>query len=253
MSVSPPQTRPKRMDNLHECRALVVEDTADIAQLIRLHLEDLGLVVTCAGDGLSGLEQARSGAFDLIVLDVMLPGMNGLEVCRAIRADAARYTPILMLTARASELDRVVGLELGADDYLGKPFSIPELQARAKALLRRAEKMRGAVVAAAPEQVRVGDMLIDTSRHEVRLNGKSIALTAKEFDLLLFLAHNPGRVYSRAQLLDAVWDTTLESYEHNVNTHINRLRGKVETDPANPRYIVTVRGVGYRFADPHAA
>ena len=251
MSVLPPPARPKRMDTVPECRALVVEDTADIAQLIRLHLEDLGLMVTCAADGLSGLELARSGVFDLIVLDVMLPGMNGLEVCRAIRADTTRYTPILMLTARASEIDRVVGLELGADDYLGKPFSIPELQARAKALLRRAEKMRGAKLTTEPEQVCVGNMLIDVQRHEVRLGNRHIALTAKEFDLLLFLAHNPGRVYSRAQLLDAVWDTTLESYEHNVNTHINRLRGKVETDPANPRYIVTVRGVGYRFADAH--
>lgn len=252
MSGLPSPARPKRMETVHECRALVVEDTADIAQLIRLHLEDLGLVVTCAADGLSGLELARSGAFDLIVLDVMLPGMSGLEVCRAIRADSTRYTPILMLTARASEIDRVVGLELGADDYLGKPFSIPELQARARALLRRAEKMRSVSTSSEPESVRVGALEIDTLRHAVRLAGKTIALTAKEFDLLLFLAQHPGRVYSRAQLLDAVWNTTLESYEHNVNTHINRLRAKVESDPSNPGYIVTVRGVGYRFAEPDA-
>lgn len=234
---------------LNDCRTLVVEDTAEIADLIRLHLEDLGLQVTCAADGISGLELARNGMFDLIVLDLMLPGLNGLEVCRALRADPRYYTPILMLTAKASEIDRVVGLELGADDYLGKPFSIPELQARAKALLRRSEKMRGVAAPDDQSRVRAGSLEIDTMRHEVRLSGRSIPLTAKEFDLLLFLAHNPGRVYSRAQLLDAVWGTTLESYEHNVNTHINRLRAKVEADPANPQYVLTVRGVGYRFAD----
>ena len=234
---------------LNDCRTLVVEDTAEIADLIRLHLEDLGLQVTCAADGISGLELARNGMFDLIVLDLMLPSLNGLEVCRALRADPRYYTPILMLTAKASEIDRVVGLELGADDYLGKPFSIPELQARAKALLRRSEKMRGVAAPDDQSRVRAGSLEIDTMRHEVRLSGRSIPLTAKEFDLLLFLAHNPGRVYSRAQLLDAVWGTTLESYEHNVNTHINRLRAKVEADPANPQYVLTVRGVGYRFAD----
>ena len=234
---------------LNDCRTLVVEDTAEIADLIRLHLEDLGLQVTCAADGIAGLELARSGMFDLIVLDLMLPGLNGLEVCRALRADTRHYTPILMLTAKASEIDRVVGLELGADDYLGKPFSIPELQARAKALLRRSEKMRAVVAPDEQPTVRAGGVEIDTLRHEVRLCGRRIMLTAKEFDLLLFLAHHPGRVYSRAQLLDAVWGTTLESYEHNVNTHINRLRAKVEADPANPQYILTVRGVGYRFAD----
>ena len=234
---------------LNDCRTLVVEDTAEIADLIRLHLEDLGLQVTCAADGIAGLELARSGTFDLIVLDLMLPGLNGLEVCRALRADPRYYTPILMLTAKASEIDRVVGLELGADDYLGKPFSIPELQARAKALLRRSEKMRGIVAPDEQPTVHAGGLEIDTLRHEVRLCGRCIMLTAKEFELLLFLAQHPGRVYSRAQLLDAVWSTTLESYEHNVNTHINRLRAKVEADPANPQYILTVRGVGYRFAD----
>lgn len=234
---------------LNDCRTLVVEDTAEIADLIRLHLEDLGLQVTCAADGIVGLELARNGTFDLIVLDLMLPGLDGLEICRVLRSDPRYYTPILMLTAKASEIDRVVGLELGADDYLGKPFSIPELQARVKALLRRSDKMRGVVAPNEVSMVRAGSLEIDTMRHEVRLCGRLIPLTAKEYDLLLFMAHNPGRVYSRAQLLDAVWGTTLESYEHNVNTHINRLRAKVETDPANPQYVLTVRGVGYRFAD----
>lgn len=228
---------------------LVVEDTAEIASLIRMHLEDLGLHVDCAADGLTGLDMARSHLFDLIVLDLMLPGMNGLDICRALRADTKRYTPILMLTAKASEIDRVVGLELGADDYLGKPFSIPELQARTKALLRRAQRMRVTEDVAADAVHRHGQLSIDAVRREVRIANKVVVLTAKEFDLLLFMASNPGRVYTRAQLLDAVWGTTLESYEHNVNTHINRLRSKIESDPANPQHILTVRGVGYRFAD----
>jgi DNA-binding response OmpR family regulator len=234
-----------------ERQALVVEDNAEIAQLVRLHLEDLGLTVRWESDGALGLARAKKGGFDLIVLDLMLPGMSGLDVLRALRADASHYTPILMLTAKASEIDRVVGLELGADDYLGKPFSIPELQARARALLRRAERMRApaGTTETAAELISLGDLAMDLARREVRLAGKPIALTAKEFDLLLHFAQNPGRVYSRAQLLNAVWGTTLESYEHNVNTHINRLRAKIETDPANPRYVLTVRGVGYRLAD----
>ncbi len=233
---------------------LVIEDNAEIAQLIRLHMEDLGHHAECALDGKAGLAaaqaQAQTKPFDLIVLDLMLPGMNGLEVCRALRADPTHYTPILMLTAKAGEIDRVVGLEMGADDYLGKPFSIPELQARAKALLRRAERMGAPVPTLAAGALKFDGLTIDSVRREVKLADKPVALTAKEFDLLLFFAQNPGRVYTRSQLLNAVWATTLESYEHNVNTHINRLRAKIEADPALPQYVLTVRGVGYRFADP---
>jgi DNA-binding response OmpR family regulator len=231
---------------------LVIEDNAEIAQLIRLHMEDLGHRTTCESDGRRGLDVARNERFDLIVLDLMLPGIDGLEICRALRADATRYTPILMLTARSGEIDRVVGLEMGADDYLSKPFSIPELQARAKALLRRAERMGAASTAlpAVKNTLNFGPLSIDADRREVRLNGSVVALTAKEFDLLLFFAQNPGRVYSRAQLLNAVWRTTLDSYEHNVNTNINRLRAKIEADPAVPHYVITVRGAGYRFVDP---
>jgi DNA-binding response OmpR family regulator len=236
------------MEEMTQRRILVVEDNADIAALLTMHLEDLGCAVDWQADGLAGLARARQGGFELIVLDLMLPGMNGLEICRALRADSSCYTPILMLTAKASEIDRVVGLELGADDYLGKPFSIPELQARVKALLRRAERM--ATVAPPPGgALRFGALTIDPVRREVKVADKGVALTAKEFDLLLFFAQNPGRVYTRSQLLDAVWGTTLESYEHNVNTHINRLRAKIEADPANPRHVLTVRGVGYRLAD----
>ncbi len=231
-------------------QALVIEDNAEIAQLIRLHLEDLGLIVQWEADGIAGFEHAQTGSFDLIVLDLMLPGMGGLDVLRKLRADSRGYTPILMLTAKASEIDRVVGLELGADDYLGKPFSIPELQARARALLRRAERMRlPSTTGATADVLQVDGLSVDLTRREVRLRGALITLTAKEFDLLLHFVQTPGRVHSRAQLLDAVWGTTLESYEHNVNTHINRLRAKIEADPANPHYILTVRGVGYRFAD----
>ena len=233
---------------------LVIEDNAEISELIRLHMEDLGHHVECALDGKAGLAKAQAQPFDLIVLDLMLPGLNGLEVCRALRADPTHYTPILMLTAKAGEIDRVVGLEMGADDYLGKPFSIPELQARAKALLRRAERMgapaTSVTVGAAAGALKFEGLTIDPLRREVKLADKPVALTAKEFDLLLFFAQNPGRVYTRSQLLNAVWATTLESYEHNVNTHINRLRAKIEADPAHPSFVLTVRGVGYRFADP---
>jgi DNA-binding response OmpR family regulator len=231
---------------------LVIEDNAEIAQLIRLHMEDLGHHTQWENDGKRGLLTAQARVFDLIVLDLMLPGMDGLEICRTLREDRSRYTPILMLTAKSGEIDRVVGLEMGADDYLSKPFSIPELQARAKALLRRAERMSApaAVAVHVESTLRFGVLRIDAARREVRLRDAPVPLTAKEFDLLHFFAQNPGRVYSRAALLNAVWRTTLDSYEHNVNTHINRLRAKIETDPANPHFVLTVRGAGYRFVDP---
>jgi DNA-binding response OmpR family regulator len=232
-------------------RILVIEDQRDIADLIALHLRDLGHEVECLHDGVQGLEAARSGRFDLIVLDGMLPGRDGLEVLRALRLDRID-TPVLMLTARSGEIDRVLGLELGADDYLTKPFSIPELQARVKAILRRIER-RPVAPASDDERLEFGDLSIDTASREVRLRGRPVALTAREFDLLLHFARNPGRAFTRMQLLDAVWGTTFEGYEHNVNTHINRLRGKIEIDPADPRYVLTVRGVGYRFTDPRAA
>ncbi len=233
-----------------ERRVLVVEDQKDIAELIAMHVRDLGHRVDCVYDGQAGFEAARSGRYDLVILDVMLPGRDGLDVVRSLRIERIT-TPVIMLTARSTELDRVLGLELGADDYLTKPFSIPELQARVKAILRRAE-MSSAPAATSPEQdtrLSAGELSIDTASREVRLAGKPVPLTSKEFDLLLHFARHPGRVFTRMQLLDAVWNTTYEGYEHNVNTHINRLRGKIEADPANPRYVLTVRGVGYRFND----
>ena len=232
-----------------EKRILVVEDQPDIAELIAMHLRDLGHRVDCVHDGPAGYEAARSQRYDLILLDVMLPGRDGLDIVRALRMDRIT-TPVLMLTARSTEIDRVLGLELGADDYLTKPFSIPELQARVKAMLRRVEMHAPASAgAAANERIEAGSLLIDCASREARLDGRPIPLTAREFDLLVHFARNPGRAFTRMQLLDAVWGTTFEGYEHNVNTHINRLRGKIEADPANPRYVLTVRGVGYRFTD----
>jgi DNA-binding response OmpR family regulator len=232
-----------------EKRILVVEDQPDIAELIAMHLRDLGHRVDCVHDGNGGYEAARSDRYDLILLDVMLPGRDGLDIVRGLRMDRVR-TPVLMLTARSTEIDRVLGLELGADDYLTKPFSIPELQARVKAMLRRVE-MQSAPPSSTNNQERIeaGGLLIDFVSREARLDGHPVPLTAREFDLLAHFARNPGRAFTRMQLLDAVWGTTFEGYEHNVNTHINRLRAKIEADPANPRYVLTVRGVGYRFTD----
>jgi DNA-binding response OmpR family regulator len=232
-----------------EHRILVVEDQRDIAELVRMHIRDLGHHVDLAQDGDEGLARARVGNYDLIVLDVMLPRRDGLDVVRQLRMEQ-NPVPVLMLTARSAEIDRVLGLELGADDYLTKPFSIPELQARIKAILRRAELLKRPIGQAA-ERITVGESLvIDTASREVRIDDAPVPLTSKEFDLLLHFARHPGRVFSRMQLLDAVWGTTFEGYEHNVNTHINRLRAKIESDPAAPRYVLTVRGAGYRFSHP---
>lgn len=231
-----------------ERHILVVEDQKDIADLIAMHLRDLGHAVDCVHDGGKGYEAARTGRYDLIVLDVMLPVRDGLDVVRSLRMDRID-TPVLMLTARSGEIDRVLGLELGADDYLTKPFSIPELQARVKAILRRSDRQAATPASDEAEKLAFTDLTIDSASREVRLAQRPVPLTAKEFDLLLHFARNPGRAFTRMQLLDAVWGTTFEGYEHNVNTHINRLRSKIETDPANPRYVLTVRGVGYRFTD----
>jgi len=228
-------------------RILVVEDHRDIADLVALHLRDAGMEVDVARDGESGLALATDAQYDLIVLDLMLPGLDGLELCRRLRA-RDDYTPVLMLTAKSSELDRVAGLDLGADDYLTKPFSIRELVARVKAILRRVDALGGGE-AVADEVVHAGTLIIDPARHDVSLEGERVELTAREFDLLWHFARHPGRVFSRSQLLDHVWGYGHDGYEHTVNSHINRLRAKIETDPAHPRYILTVWGVGYKFAE----
>ncbi len=234
-----------------ERRILVIEDNEDIARLVALHLSTLGARVQCLADGREGLQAARDSAPDLVVLDLTLPGLDGLEVCRELRRERAQV-PILMLTARSSELDRVLGLELGADDYLVKPFSVLELVARAKALLRRMASLQNAAAPAAvvpDERLAIGGLQIDVARREVRSGERVIELTAKEFDLLLHFARSPGRVMTRLQLLQAVWGYGHSGYEHTVNTHINRLRAKIEADPNRPDIIQTVWGVGYRGCD----
>lgn len=200
---------------------LVIEDDRDIARLLELHLHDVGYDVHVTQDGETGCKQALSKIYDLIILDLMLPGMEGLDICRTLRTKP-NYTPILMVTAKSTELDRVLGLEVGADDYLTKPFSIRELLARVKALFRRMEALEAPSVPGKPTMIQAGDLVIDAEKRKVTLRGQPIDLTAKEFDLLLQFAQHPGRVYTRAQLLDSVWGYTHTGYEHTVNSHINR-------------------------------
>jgi DNA-binding response OmpR family regulator len=227
---------------------LVIEDDLDIAQLLKIHLAELSCTVKLAMDGVVGLAQAEANQYDLIILDIMLPGMDGLEVCRRLRAKT-NYTPILMLTSKSTELDRVLGLEMGADDYLTKPFSIMELLARVKAIFRRVDNLSTTSPRIGVKTIEAAGLRIDSEKRTVTLSGKAVDLTAKEFDLLLHFAQNPGRVYSRAQLLDRVWGYSHSGYEHTVNSHINRLRAKIEKNPNEPMFIQTVWGVGYKFAD----
>ena len=229
-------------------KVLVIEDELDIAKLVQLHLQDLPCEVNLAFDGIVGLAEAEAKPYDLIILDLKLPGLEGLEVCKRLRAQG-RYTPILMLTSKSSELDRVLGLEVGADDYLTKPFSVMELSARVKALFRRVEMLGKKAEGAQSKVLQAREVTIDIERHAVTVRGKGIELTAREFDLLVHFARHPGRVYTREQLLDQVWGYQHSGYDHTVNSHINRLRSKIERDPQNPEYIHTVWGVGYKFAD----
>ena len=227
---------------------LIIEDDRDISHLLELHLKDMSFGVETAADGIRGLSMAQQGKYDLIILDLMLPQLDGLEICKRLRG-GSDHTPILMLTAKSTELDRVIGLELGADDYLTKPFSILELIARVKAILRRASVRADSQPEIGTDKIKVNGLSIDPVRHEVIIDGASIDLTAREFDLLHYFARNPGRVLSRAQLLDQVWGYGHDGYEHTVNSHINRLRKKIERDPENATYILTVWGVGYKFAE----
>jgi two-component system OmpR family response regulator len=227
-------------------QVLIVEDDENIAELLRLHLHDEGYAIEHAADGHTGMQLVERGNFDALVLDLMLPGVDGLEICRRARA-MTRYTPIIITSARSSEVHRILGLELGADDYLAKPFSVLELIARVRALLRRAEAMaRNAKLDSG--NLELAGLQIDPVAREVRLHDKSIDLTPREFDLLHFFARHPGKVYSRMDLLNHVWGYQHDGYEHTVNTHINRLRMKIEADPANPQRIRTVWGRGYKLA-----
>ncbi|GKT25821.1 response regulator transcription factor [Acidovorax sp. SUPP3334] len=232
-------------------RILIVEDDAHIADLMRMHLQDEGYSITHAADGKTGLGALQQGQWDALVLDLMLPHVDGLEICRHARA-MARYTPIIITSARSSEVHRILGLELGADDYLAKPFSMLELVARVRALLRRSDGLaRNARLEAG--RLDMGTLSIDPIAREVQIAHKPIELTPREFDLLYFFARHPGRVFSRLDLLNQVWGYQHDGYEHTVNTHINRLRMKVEADPATPRSIVTVWGRGYKMVAPESA
>lgn len=229
---------------------LLAEDQTDIRDLIAMNLRSAGYEVTPVGDGAAALARQIERPADLLILDLMMPVLDGLEVCKALRA-RGHATPILMLTAKSTELDRVLGLELGADDYLTKPFSLAELMARVKALLRRAELLRAAQSAAgaASAPLRNGELEIHPAKRSVRWRGQSVDCTAREFDLLLHFAQHPGHVFSRSQLLAAVWGYTHDGYEHTVTTHINRLRAKLEADPLAPELILTVRGAGYKLRE----
>ena len=225
---------------------LVVEDNTDIANLIRVNLHSKNKQVDLEYDGARGLNMAMSNSYQLIILDLMLPTLDGLDICRELRANNI-YTPVLMLTAKTSELDRVLGLEVGADDYLTKPFSIPELIARVNAIIRRSETYQCSPDTVITEQLQYDNLSINPDTRQVSLCDSNIELTAKEFDLLWHFASNPGHVYSREQLLSSVWGYAHNGYEHTVNSHINRLRSKIETDPAHPQYVITVWGIGYKF------
>lgn len=227
-------------------KILLLEDDKDLSGLIASQLREQQLDVTVSDNGKQGLQLARSSPFDLLLLDLGLPELDGLDICRNLR-QAKPLLPILVLTARNSEIDRVIGLENGADDYMGKPFSIPELLARIRAMLRRQKLMQESRPESAALQFR--DLRIDPVKHEVLCRGQQVYLTAREFDLLHFLASHAGRVYNRGQLLDHIWGYTSSNYEHTVNSSINRLRNKIEADSNNPEFVITVRGVGYKFND----
>lgn len=236
-------------ESLHERRRiLVIEDDPDIARMLELNLRTERYQVTTASSGETGLARLREEPHHLLVLDLMLPGIDGWTVCREVRK-LAEYLPIIIVSAKGAETHKVLGLELGADDYVAKPFSLPELMARIRAVLRRMDAAEQAAAARAGA-VRIGDLQIDPVAREVRVRGEPVTLTAREFDLLLFFARNPGRVFNRMQLLDQVWGYSHDGYEHTVNTHINKLRMKIEQQPARPACILTVWGVGYKFVCP---
>lgn len=230
---------------------LLVEDDSDIAALLRLNLEDEGYAITHVADGAQALACLEERLWDAAILDLMLPGVDGLEICRRIRQQT-RYLPVIIISARSSETDRITGLENGADDYLAKPFSVQELIARIRALFRRQQAM---AQAQSGEQIHAHGMVLDPLTRSVRLHGQEVDLTPREFELLWFFARHPGQVFSRLALLEQVWGYQHEGYEHTVNTHINRLRIKIEKEAAEPEIIRTVWGKGYKFAEmnPDAA
>ncbi len=222
---------------------LIIEDDPEIIKLLEIHLTDLIYKTSKAMDGAQGLLMALNHDYDLILLDLTLPSMDGVEICKKLRAE--KNTPVIMLTAKSEEIDRVLGLEIGADDYITKPFSIRELLARIKAVMRRTDAQQ--VKEENTATIGYEGLFIDIDKRKVLLNDKKIELSPKEFELLVLMASNPGRNYSRTELLNMIWGYNFEGYEHTVNSHINRLRAKIESDMANPTSILTTWGVGYKF------
>lgn len=229
-------------------QVLIIEDDRDIAELISIHLNDLVCSIKHSVQGETGLAMAAEYPFDLIILDIMLPGMDGFEICRRLRAQEI-ITPVLMLTAKSEEIDKVLGLEIGADDYLTKPFSIREFVARVKAIFRRQAIQEKAADQQTGNILRIENLVIEQDKRKIILNGSRLDLTPKEYELLMLLALHPGKSYSREDLLNQIWGYEFAGYEHTVNSHINRLRSKIESDFSKPRFILTTWGVGYRFND----
>lgn len=234
-----------KLVNVHMQTILLVEDDPEITRLINLHFDAAQYQVTCCATGEEALKNMAAGTYGLIMLDISLPDSNGMEICKKLRATDSQ-TPVMMLTCHAEESDKVLALELGADDYVTKPFGILELMARVKAVMRRSGK-----TAAAPEQkeLRYADLLIDAGKRKASLKGERLDLTVKEFDLLWLLAGHPGKTFTRKELLQQVWGVAFAGYEHTVTSHINRLRLKLEADLNHPIYILTAWGSGYRFAE----
>jgi len=226
---------------------LMIEDDINILELVEIHLKDIHCKTTKTINGEEGIRLALESDFDLIILDIALPDISGLEVCRILRSEKIT-TPVIMLTARTEEIDKIIGLETGADDYLTKPFNIRELIARVKAILRRSELSKNAVKS--PDKiVSFGELIVDPQKRKVTRGKMKIELTQKEFDLLYLFVSNPGKSYTRDNLLTLVWGYEFRGYEHTVNSHINRLRAKIEPDLNKPQYILTTWGIGYRFTD----
>ena len=242
------QNQITKTNDVNMKKVLVVEDDHDIVDLLEIHLKDMNCDLSKSYEGIEGLEKALTGDYDLIILDVMLPGKDGLEICRELRSKNIS-TPILMLTARSEEIDKILGLEFGADDYMTKPFSVREFVARVKAIFRRAEMSQNKNNGGDQGKLimEFGDLVIDMDKRKVSIKNQRIDLSPKEFDLLSLLAAKPGKSYSRTQILNLVWGYDFDGYEHTVNSHINRLRSKIEPDIQTPTFILTSWGIGYRF------
>lgn len=228
-------------------KALIIEDDKDISELISIHLSDMNLEIEKAFDGKDGLMKALNNNYRFILLDIRLPLLDGFEICKRLRMEK-NNTPVLMITSKSEEIDKVLGLEIGADDYITKPFSIRELMARVKAVLRRAERDHADTVTE-ERVIRCDQLYINAGMRVVEMEGVRIELSPKEFDLLVHLASNPGKTYSRMQLLNLVWGYEFDGFEHTVNSHINRLRSKLEKNMGQPEYILTTWGVGYKFRE----